>query len=187
MRPGEKIAYGTAQTSVGSILVAKGTKGMLAIIIRERASERELAALLRARFPDATLTFDRAGMRKTVGSIKNFVERPLQNLSLPLDVQGTEFQRRVWAAVAKVPFGRTTTFTAIAEAVGSPKAARAVGNACSQNPLEFAIPCHRVLRSNGAYSGGSLWGDHRQATIVQREAAALNKKHSAKRDKGELR
>jgi AraC family transcriptional regulator, regulatory protein of adaptative response / methylated-DNA-[protein]-cysteine methyltransferase len=73
----------------------------------------------------------------------------------------------------EIPFGNTTTFAQIAKQVGSPRAVRAVGNACSRNPIEFAIPCHRVLRSDGSYSGGSQWGDRRQATIVQREANHL--------------
>jgi AraC family transcriptional regulator, regulatory protein of adaptative response / methylated-DNA-[protein]-cysteine methyltransferase len=90
---------------------------------------------------------------------------------LPLDIRGTDFQRRVWAAVERVPFATTTTFAEIARQAGSPNAVRAVGNACSRNPLEFAIPCHRVLRSDGSFSGGSPWGDHRQSTIVGREAA----------------
>ena len=101
-----------------------------------------------------------------------FVEDPREDLTLPLDIRGTDFQRRVWEAVSKIPFGRTTTFADIAREIGAPKAVRAVGNACSQNPLEFAIPCHRVLRSDGSYSGGSAWGDWRQETIVQREAAS---------------
>jgi AraC family transcriptional regulator of adaptative response/methylated-DNA-[protein]-cysteine methyltransferase len=100
----------------------------------------------------------------------SFVESPRANIALALDIRGTEFQRLVWAAVMKVPFGETSTFAQIAREIGSPHAVRAVGNACSQNPLEFAIPCHRILRSDGSYAGGSAWGDRRQSTIVQREA-----------------
>ena len=106
-----------------------------------------------------------------VEAMINFVEDPHGSLTLPLDIRGTDFQRRVWEAVGRIPFGRTTTFLEIARAIGVPRAVRAVGNACSQNPLEFAIPCHRVLRTDGSYSGGSAWGDRRQETIVQREAA----------------
>jgi AraC family transcriptional regulator of adaptative response/methylated-DNA-[protein]-cysteine methyltransferase len=72
-----------------------------------------------------------------------------------------------------IPFGQTTTFAEIAARIGAPKAVRAVGNACASNPLEFAIPCHRVLRSDGSWSGGGPWGDRRQRTIVSREAAAV--------------
>jgi AraC family transcriptional regulator of adaptative response/methylated-DNA-[protein]-cysteine methyltransferase len=164
------IRYGIGQTSVGTILVAVSDKGTVAIAIRERPDENALIAALQARFPLATLRLDRAGTREAVEAVVDFVESPRGNIALPLDIRGTEFQRRVWAAVMGIPFARTTTFADIAREVGSPRAVRAVGNACSQNPLEFAIPCHRVLRSDGSYSGGSAWGDRRQSTIVQREA-----------------
>ena len=163
------IRYTLSRTSVGTILVASGDDDVVAIAIREHHDEG-LVATLRARFPHAEFRHDPTGMRETVEAVVNFVESPRANITLPLDIRGTEFQRRVWAAVMKIPFAETTTFTDIAREVGSPRAVRAVGNACSQNPLEFAIPCHRVLRSNGCYSGGSAWGDHRQSTIVQREA-----------------
>jgi AraC family transcriptional regulator, regulatory protein of adaptative response / methylated-DNA-[protein]-cysteine methyltransferase len=173
MTASETIRYGIAPTSVGAILVGASAAGLVAIIIRERADDEELAAILQARFPHAALSHDQRGMQQAVETVAGFIENPSNNITLPLDIRGTEFQRQVWAGVMAVPFAHTTTFAAIAESVGSPRAVRAVGNACSKNPLEFAIPCHRVLRSNGAYSGGSEWGDWRQATIVRREAAAL--------------
>jgi AraC family transcriptional regulator of adaptative response/methylated-DNA-[protein]-cysteine methyltransferase len=173
MNSTETIRYGIGTTSVGPFLVARSLVGLVAIIIRERADDEELAGLLQARFPTAALERDQRTMRQAIEAVAGFVETPSENIELPLDIRGTPFQRRVWEAVLAIPFGRRTTFAAIADSVGSPHAVRAVGNACAQNPLEFAIPCHRVLRSNGAYSGGSEWGDRRQATIVQREAAAL--------------
>lgn len=105
-----------------------------------------------------------------IETVVGFVEKPRGNITLPLDIRGTAFQRRVWAAVMKVPFAETTAFAAVAREIGAPRAVRAVGNACSQNPREFTIPCHRVLKSDGSYSGGSTWGDIRQSTIVRREA-----------------
>ena len=118
------------------------------------------------------------GHEKWSGRWSAFVEDPRENLTLPLDIRGTDFQRRVWEAVSEIPFGRTTTFAEIGRVIGAPKAVRAVGNACSRNPLEFAIPCHRVLRGDGSYSGGSEWGDRRQETIVQRETASASKSQS---------
>jgi AraC family transcriptional regulator of adaptative response/methylated-DNA-[protein]-cysteine methyltransferase len=170
---GEVIRYGFGQTSVGTIIVAVSDNGTVAIFIREHRDEGELTAALRARFPHATLRYDCTEARTGIEAVVTFVEGPSGNIALPLDIRGTEFQRRVWAAVMQVPFGETTTFGEIARKVGSPRAVRAVGNACSQNPLEFAIPCHRVLRSDGSYSGGSPWGDRRQSTIVRREALWL--------------
>jgi AraC family transcriptional regulator, regulatory protein of adaptative response / methylated-DNA-[protein]-cysteine methyltransferase len=168
---GELIRYGFGQTSVAAILVAVSDSGVSAIIIREHPDDDALVAALRARFPHAELRHDRTGTRDAVEAVVDFVERPRRDLATPLDIRGTEFQCRVWAAVMKIPFAQTTTFAAIAREIGAPRAVRAVGNACSQNPLEFAIPCHRVLRSDGSYSGGSQWGDRRQSTIIEREAA----------------
>jgi AraC family transcriptional regulator, regulatory protein of adaptative response / methylated-DNA-[protein]-cysteine methyltransferase len=178
------VRYGFGQTSVGTILVALSDGGAVAIAIREHRDEDALVAALRARLPHATLQHDPTGTREAVEAVAGFVEKPRGNIALPLDIRGTEFQRRVWAAVMKVPFAKTTTFAEVAREAGSPLAVRAVGNACSQNPLEFAIPCHRVLRSDGSYSGGSAWGDHRQSAIVQREAqspAAGDADHGARR------
>jgi 2-iminobutanoate/2-iminopropanoate deaminase len=167
---GELIRYGVGQTSIAAFLLALSDKGVVVILIQEHPGDEKLAAALRARFPRTELQHDHAGTREMVESAVNFVEDPCGNLALPLDIRGTDFQRRVWGAVSKIPFARTTTFLEIARAIGAPKAVRAVGNACSQNPLEFAIPCHRVLRSDGSYSGGSEWGDRRQKTLVEREA-----------------
>lgn len=174
----ELIRYGFGQTSIAAILVALSHKGVVAILIRENPNNEALVEALRTRFPGAELRHDRAGTRETVKAVIEFVEEPRENLALPLDIRGTTFQRQVWEAVSKIPFRRTTTFAEIGRVIGAPKALRAVGNACSQNPLEFAIPCHRVLRSDGSYSGGSEWGDQRQETIVRREAASASKSQS---------
>jgi AraC family transcriptional regulator, regulatory protein of adaptative response / methylated-DNA-[protein]-cysteine methyltransferase len=155
---GELIRYGLGQTSIAAILVAASDKGVVAILIQEHPGDEALVEALRARFPRAGLRHDRAGTREMVEAVVSFVEDPRGNLALPLDVRGTDFRCRVWEAVSKIPFRQTTTFLKIARAIGAPKAVRAVGAACSQNPLEFATPCHRVLRSDGAYSGGSAWG-----------------------------
>jgi AraC family transcriptional regulator of adaptative response/methylated-DNA-[protein]-cysteine methyltransferase len=166
----EILQYDFTRTSITALLVALSERGVAAILMREQPNEEQQLAALRQRFPRAELRYDPTALETIVALIVGFVEEPRKNLSLPLDIRGTEFQRRVWNAVLKVPFGTTTTFAKVAREVGAARAVRAVGNACSQNPLEFAIPCHRVLRSDGSYSGGSKWGDYRQATIVQREA-----------------
>jgi AraC family transcriptional regulator of adaptative response/methylated-DNA-[protein]-cysteine methyltransferase len=165
------IKYDFGQTTVGFILVAVGDNGIVAIAIREHDERDALVSDLRTRFPRATLRHDPEAVRPSVEAVVCFVEDPHPDLALSLDIRGTDFQRQVWAAVERIPFATTTTFAEIARQAGSPNAVRAVGNACSQNPLEFAIPCHRVLRSDGSFSGGSPWGDRRQSTIVAREAA----------------
>jgi AraC family transcriptional regulator, regulatory protein of adaptative response / methylated-DNA-[protein]-cysteine methyltransferase len=174
--PTETFRFATGTTSVGSVLVAMGHHALAAVIIQEGNDTRSLVATLRSRFP-------RAGLRphQTMPALRaviSFIERPRTTLALPLDIRGTPFQRRVWNEVLKIPFGNTTTFAAIARRIGSPTAVRAVGNACSRNPLEFAIPCHRVLRSDGSPSGGSAWGNHRQSTLLMREANARSRARS---------
>lgn len=166
------IEFDFLSTSIAELLVAKNVRGLVAIIIREHRNDVALAEALQQRFPDASLQQASVVLGDWIRKIKCFVERPLANLVMPLDIRGTEFQRRVWSHVLEVPFGQTTTFAAIAAAIGSPRAVRAVGNACTRNPLEFAIPCHRVLRLDGSFSGGSEWGDRRQAAIVKREHEA---------------
>jgi O-6-methylguanine DNA methyltransferase len=163
------IAFDFLSTSIAELLVAASAKGVVAIIMREQRNDVALVDELQRRFPAASLQHAPVSLKKWTRKVERFVEHPLANLVMPLDIRGTEFQRRVWSRVLEVPFGRTTTFAAIAAAVGSPRAVRAVGNACTKNPLEFAIPCHRVLRSDGSFSGGSEWGDRRQATMVKRE------------------
>jgi AraC family transcriptional regulator of adaptative response/methylated-DNA-[protein]-cysteine methyltransferase len=101
-----------------------------------------------------------------------FAEDPSRGLDVPLDIRGTDFQRRVWQALRDIPVGETSSFTDIAHKIGDPKAMRAVGNACSTNNLALAIPCHRVLHRDGSLSGGFHWGDARQRILLDREAAA---------------
>jgi AraC family transcriptional regulator, regulatory protein of adaptative response / methylated-DNA-[protein]-cysteine methyltransferase len=170
---GEVLRYGFGTTSVAAVGVVLSSKGIVAIAIRESPDNSAMLADFETRFPGAHLQHDPKAIRRALNAIVEYIERPTGNLALPLDVRGSDFQRRVWGAVMEIPFGNTTTFAQIAKQVGSPRAVRAVGNACSRNPIEFAIPCHRVLRSDGSYSGGSQWGDRRQATIVQREANHL--------------
>jgi AraC family transcriptional regulator of adaptative response/methylated-DNA-[protein]-cysteine methyltransferase len=169
------IDFDFLSTSIAELLVAKSKRGVIAIIMREHRNDVALADELRRRFPRATLKHAPRALAEWTKKVRHFVEHPLANLVMPLDIHGTEFQKRVWGCVLDVPFGQTSTFAAIAAKVGSPRAVRAVGNACTKNPLEFAIPCHRVLRSDGKFSGGSEWGDRRQATIVQREREVLKK------------
>jgi AraC family transcriptional regulator of adaptative response/methylated-DNA-[protein]-cysteine methyltransferase len=172
----EVLRYGFGTTSIAAFVVAVSDEGVVAIAIRETPDDGAMIAELRRRFPHAVLRYDAKATRDAVEAVTGFVENPRGNLELPIDIRGTEFQRRVWRAVMQIPFGRTTTFAAIAEEIRGPRASRAVGNACSKNPLEFAIPCHRVLRSDGSFSGGSGWGDRRQSTIVRREAERIKKR-----------
>ena len=125
---------------------------------------------LQDRFPRAELEGGDPAFERTVAEVVGLVEAPGQRLDLPLDIRGTAFQQRVWAALRAIPAGRTATYREIARAIGQPKAVRAVAQACAKNPLAVAIPCHRVVRTDGDVSG-YRWGVERKRELIAREAA----------------
>jgi AraC family transcriptional regulator of adaptative response/methylated-DNA-[protein]-cysteine methyltransferase len=106
-----------------------------------------------------------------VAIVVGFVEAPARGLELPLDVRGTAFQQRVWEVLRSIPVGSTRTYGEIAELLGTPRAVRAVAQACASNPLAVAIPCHRVVRTDGSLSG-YRWGVERKRALLAREVAA---------------
>ncbi len=106
-----------------------------------------------------------------MAAVVGFVENPSVGLHLPLDVRGTAFQRRVWEALREIPVGTTATYTDIAERIGSPRSVRAVARACATNNIALAIPCHRVVRTDGSLAG-YRWGIERKRELIEREAKA---------------
>jgi AraC family transcriptional regulator, regulatory protein of adaptative response / methylated-DNA-[protein]-cysteine methyltransferase len=169
-KSGEEIRFAVEESSLGLILVASSAKGLVSILLGE--DENPLIEDLQRRFPDARLVRgDRKDDEQRLKRVLDFAESPSLGLDLPLDIRGTDFQRRVWQALREIPVGQTLSFTDIAQKVGEPKAMRAVGNACSTNNLALAIPCHRVLRRDGTLSVGYHWGDARQRILLDREAA----------------
>jgi AraC family transcriptional regulator, regulatory protein of adaptative response / methylated-DNA-[protein]-cysteine methyltransferase len=170
-KSGEEIRFAVGESSLGLILVASSAKGLVSILLGE--DENPLIEDLQRRFPDARLVRgDRNDDEQRLKRVLDFAETPSLGLDLPLDIRGTDFQRKVWQALREIPVGQTLSFTDIAHKVGEPKAMRAVGNACSTNNLALAIPCHRVLHRDGTLSGGYHWGDARQRVLLDREAAA---------------
>jgi AraC family transcriptional regulator of adaptative response/methylated-DNA-[protein]-cysteine methyltransferase len=128
-----------------------------------------LAHDLQDRFPRAQLIGGDKRFERLVAVVVGFVEAPALGLHLPLDVRGTAFQQRVWQALRKIPAGSTASYSDIAKRIGSPKSVRAVAQACAANALAVAIPCHRVVRSDGALSG-YRWGVERKRALLRREA-----------------
>ncbi|HVO88400.1 MAG TPA: methylated-DNA--[protein]-cysteine S-methyltransferase, partial [Casimicrobiaceae bacterium] len=143
------------------------TKGVAAILLGDDADE--LVRNLQDRFPKARLIGGDRDYEALVARVVGFVEAPGIGLDLPLDVRGTVFQQRVWQALRKIPVGKTASYAEIARRIGSPKAIRAVANACAANHLAVAIPCHRVVRNDGALSGYA-WGVERKRVLLDREA-----------------
>jgi len=144
-RPPEEIRYGTGKSAVGPVLVAASDKGIVTIMVRDTPAQ--LLREIRERFPKAELVHDEKGCAQVVAKVIGYVARPFGPFKLPLDIRGTEFQQRVWREVRRIPCGETSSYTKIAQAIGAPKAVRAVASSCTRCWLAFAIPCHRVLHS----------------------------------------
>jgi AraC family transcriptional regulator of adaptative response/methylated-DNA-[protein]-cysteine methyltransferase len=162
-----EIRFAIGQCSLGSILVAATERGVCAILLGD--DPEELAHDLERRFPRARLVGGDAGFEQLVAQVVGVVEQPGLGLELPLDVRGTAFQQRVWQALRAIPVGQTVSYTQLASAIGAPKAVRAVARACAANALAVAIPCHRVVRTDGSLSG-YRWGVERKRALLDREA-----------------
>ena len=162
-----EIQFAVGQCSLGAILVARSERGVCAILMGDDPDA--LVRDLQDRFPKAELAGGDAGFEATVAGAVGLVEQPNLGLDLPLDVRGTAFQQRVWQALRAIPPGRTASYAEVAAAIGAPKAVRAVAGACAANALAVAIPCHRVVRTDGALSG-YRWGVERKRALLAREA-----------------
>jgi len=162
-----QIRFAVGDCSLGAILVAASPRGVCAILLGDDPDQ--LARDLQDRFPRAELLGGEPGFERWVAQVVGFVEAPKVGLDLPLDVRGTAFQQRVWQALREIPAGTTVSYTQLAERIGAPRAARAVAGACAANPLAVAIPCHRVVRRDGALSG-YRWGVERKRALLEREA-----------------
>jgi AraC family transcriptional regulator of adaptative response/methylated-DNA-[protein]-cysteine methyltransferase len=166
---GASIRFAVGECSLGSILVAATDKGVCAILLGDEPEP--LVRDLQDRFPRAKLIGGDTGFEQLVSTVVGLVEAPALGLDLPLDVRGTAFQHRVWQALREIPAGSTASYTDIAERIGAPKAVRAVARACASNAIAVAIPCHRVVRRDGALSG-YRWGVQRKRVLLAREGAS---------------
>jgi len=158
--------YAIAPCPLGWLLIAATSRGICAIdlgdtpeALRERVHQLD---------PMAEPSDERV-ITDWLAALVSLIEQPTQPCHLPLDIQGSPFQRRVWTALQAIPVGATRTYAAIAAELGQPTAARAVATACAANRLAIVIPCHRVIRSNGELSG-YRWGSERKRALLQREA-----------------
>jgi AraC family transcriptional regulator of adaptative response/methylated-DNA-[protein]-cysteine methyltransferase len=167
---GTAVQFAVGECSLGSILVAATPRGICAILLGDDpdALTRELQDL----FPNAELQPGNREFERWMAAVIGLVEQPRTGVELPLDVQGTAFQQRVWRALTSIPVGATRSYADIARQVGAPEAVRAVAAACAANKLAVAIPCHRVVRKDGSLSG-YRWGVERKRSLLEREAAEL--------------
>ena len=163
----ETIRYCLARYSLGALLVAASARGLCAVNLAARS--RGLVTALQLRFPRATLIAGDADFGRLVAQVIALIEDASASPELPLDLQGTIFQQRVWQALRRIPCGATASYAEIARQIGMPQGARAVARACAANDLAVVIPCHRVVRSSGALAG-YRWGLPRKRILLAREA-----------------
>lgn len=160
------ILFAVGECSLGSILVAQSSRGVCAILLGDEPDQ--LVRDLQDQFPNADLVGADHNFEQLIADVVGFIEAPALGLDLPLDLRGTAFQQRVWQALRDIPVGGTASYGQIAERIGAPKSFRAVAQACGANCLAVAIPCHRVVRSNGDLSG-YRWGVERKQQLLDRE------------------
>ena len=163
---GQLIHYGVASSPAGGMVLAATKKGVCALRF---GAEGTVLEELRAEFPHATWKRDDAEVACHIDATLAYLRDSKQPLWLPLDVQSTDFQRRVWSALQQIPAGERRSYGEIAAAIGQPGAARAVARACAVNPVSLAIRCHRVVRANGSV-GGFRWGSDRKTRLLAGES-----------------
>ena len=166
---GMEIAYTTVYSALGRLLIARTERGICAVSLGD--ADNSLEKGLRMEYPEAAIRRDDAGLGLWVSKIVSHLCGSEPHLDLPLDVQATAFQWRVWQELRKIPYGETRSYSQIAKALGRPKAVRAVANACAANPAALVIPCHRVVSSSGE-AGGYRWGAERKKILLSRESLA---------------
>ncbi len=162
----EKVLFSAGKCSLGCVLVASSDTGICSLALGD--DPETLTRELKARFPNAAHIDDDAEFASLVACVVEFVEMPDREFALPLDIRGTAFQQRVWQELQRIPCGETATYTQIAQRIDAPKAVCAVAGACAANTLAVAIPCHRVVKSDGALSG-YRWGVERKRALLDRE------------------
>ena len=163
---GETIRYALAESPLGRVLVGATERGLCAVLFAD--SDAEAAVELRERFPQAVLRRDDKELKEAVAFVMSRLGESASAAMMPFHARATAFQQRVWRALTEVPRGETRTYAEIAEAVGSPKAVRAVGTACGANPLAVVVPCHRVVGADGRLTG-YRWGVERKKRLLEME------------------
>jgi AraC family transcriptional regulator of adaptative response/methylated-DNA-[protein]-cysteine methyltransferase len=176
---GQSVSFAVTDCYLGYVIVAATERGVCLIEFGDKRNE--LRDKLAARFPKAELREDDPTFLELLAQVVACIEAPTHGLDVPLDIQGTAFQRRVWAALQDIPVGTTATYSEIARRIGKPTAVRAVASACAANKLAVAIPCHRAVRSDGELSG-YRWGVERKRKLLDRETVATASTEQSRQD-----
>lgn len=176
---GITMRYATARCFLGAVIVAVSDRGICAIELGDSA--KVLCATLQSRFPKATLVSAGCGLSAIVEEVVGFIDAPEKRFNLPLDIQGTAFEQRVWSALRRIPHGTTESYSDIARRIGQPRAVRAVARACAANKIAVVIPCHRVVRSDGELSGYRWGAQRKRALLVQEQSEPANRRRAGMR------
>ena len=166
------LLFGVGDSALGKVLLARSAKGVCAILLGDDAGELE--ADLAGRFPEATLVANEVMVRDDLAKVVRYAEKPSEGLDLALDMRGTPLQRRIWQQICAIPVGNTMSYMHLARLINNvyPKvAARVVANACATNRIALAVPCHRVIRTDGELAG-YRWGIERKRDLIEKEALA---------------
>ena len=169
---GMRIAFTVVPCPLGRLLVGATERGISAVYLGD--SREKLEAALHAEYPRAEIRRDANGLNRWVSAILRQLRNESRELDLPLDVQATAFQQRVWESLRRIPYGTTRTYNQIAKSLGKPKATRAVARACATNPVSIVVPCHRVVREDGELAG-YRWGIERKRTLLENERSAKDR------------
>ena len=164
--------FGVGDSALGKVLLARSAKGVCAILLGDEAGELE--ADLASRFPEAALVANEVMVCDDLAKVIRYAEKPSEGLDLTLDMRGTPLQRRIWEQIRAIPVGETMSYMHLARLINNvyPKvAARVVANACAANPIALAVPCHRVIRTDGELAG-YRWGIERKRDLIEKEALA---------------
>jgi len=161
------VRYGITHCSLGRLIAGWSEDGLCAIELGD--TDNELVALLQAHFPRQVIEPAAASQAPALAAIRELIESPTSHSGLALAPQGTDFQRKVWQTLQRIPAGTTVSYSELARMLGHPKAVCAVATACAANKLAVVIPCHRVVRSDGSL-GGYRWGIERKRALLNREA-----------------
>lgn len=164
------MTYTVATCDLGALLVAATDRGLCHVELHD--TEADAVEAIGGHAPDARLVRDDSKLRPLVDEVLHRVAGRAPEQTLPLDVHGTEFQRAVWGALAQIPRGEVRTYGEVAEAIGAPRAVRAVGSACGANPIAVVVPCHRVVRAGGDM-GSYAGGPQRKRELLRREGAPV--------------
>ncbi len=165
------IRYTVVESPIGRVLCASTDRGLCAVMVAAKGdlkSARALEGELRAEFPEASIERDDRSAPSHVSVVRQCAEgRPIDS-DVPLDVQATAFQWKVWRALQQIPHGETRSYKQVARGIGRPRAVRAVARACATNPVALVVPCHRVVRDDGALSG-YRWGKNVKRALLEEE------------------